>query len=303
MTTILTTNMAIAQQSAIYEFESDGNGFNTKTIFFDNGKEVVAFDAQFTEMFAQQAIDFLQKRTKSKLTWLVVTHPNPDKFNGIPAFQRAGAKVIMSSASVKNMKGVHDYKKYFFVQMAKVFTEENYPKLPTPDVTFDHTYEIILNDGQRIELTELHQSAISTNQTIAYIPSANALMVGDLVHYKAQAWLEGPIVNGLPVFSTENWIKALNSVLMNYPKAAKLFGGRGQTISAEQGVKEQIAYLKKSEKLVRNYLATLPGSTIEDKKAKVDYKQLSKIFETSFPDYGLSYMVEYGAYGLVASVK
>jgi glyoxylase-like metal-dependent hydrolase (beta-lactamase superfamily II) len=303
MATILTTNFAIAQQSAIYEFESDGNGFNTKTIFYDNGKEVVAFDAQFMESYAQQAINFLKTKTKSPIKWLVVTHPNPDKFNGIPAFQRIGAKVIMSSASARNLQGVHDYKKYYFVKIAKAFTDENYPKLPKADVTFEKTYEIKLSDGKKIELTEINQKGISTNQTIAYIPTIKAVIVGDLVHHKAHAWLEGPIENGKPDYNTENWVKALQSVLAKYPKGATIYGGRGKTTSVENGVNEQIDYLKKAETITRNYINSLEGKTIDEKKAKVDYKQLTKLFETAFPDYSLSYMIEYGAYGLVMSIK
>lgn len=303
MATIITTNLAIAQQAAMYEFESDGNGFNTKTIFYDNGKEVVAFDAQFTETFAQQAIDFLKTKTKSPIKWLVVTHPNPDKFNGIPAFQRAGAKVVMSAASAKNLPGVHEYKKYYFVNIAKAFTAENYPKLPKADVTFDNTYEIKLADGQKVELTELHQMGISNNQTIAFIPLTKSVLVGDLVHHKAHAWLEGPIVNGAPNYSTENWVKALQLVSAKYPKAATLYGGRGKTGSVEKSVNGQIEYLKKAEKLTKDYITSLAGKTTEEKKAKVDYKQLTKSFEGAFPDYALSYMIEYGAYGLVASVK
>lgn len=303
MATIITTNLAIAQQAAVYEFESDGNGFNTKTLFYDNGKEVVAFDAQFTETHAQQAIDFLKTKTKSQLKWLVITHPNPDKFNGVPAFQRAGAKVVMSTASAKSLPSVHEYKKYYFVNIAKAFTTENYPKLPTADFTFDNTYEIKLADGQKVELTELHQMGISNNQTIAYIPQVKAVIVGDLVHHKAHAWLEGPIVNGAPHYKTENWVKALQLVLAKYPKTATVYGGRGKTTTVERGVNEQIEYLKKAEKLTRDYIASLAGNTNEEKNARVDYKQLTKIFESAFPGYGLSYMIEYGAYGLVASLK
>jgi hypothetical protein len=31
----------------------------------------------------------------------VITHPNPDKFNGAPAFQAAGATMIASEATVE----------------------------------------------------------------------------------------------------------------------------------------------------------------------------------------------------------
>ena len=69
---------------------------------------------------------------------MVITHPNPDKFNGAPAFQDPDAEVISSEATAAAMPGVHDYKKAGFVGMG-MYTEENYPKLGTVDETFAGT--------------------------------------------------------------------------------------------------------------------------------------------------------------------
>lgn len=292
----------IAAKPAIYTFESDGNGFNTKTFFYDNGKEVVAFDAQFTEAAGQQAIDFLKTKTANPLKWLVVTHPNPDKFNGIPAFKKAGAKVIMSNLTSNNLKAVHEYKKYYFVNMAKMFTEDTYPKLPSADITFDEKYTIPLVEGP-VELTELKMAGVSTNQTIASIPSLNALLVGDLVHYKAHAWLEGPIVNGQPSYNGKNWISALKKVSSMFNGSVIVYGGRGESGKISVVIPEQITYLTSAETIIKTYLNSLEGASLADKKTKVDYSVLTKNFENAFPGYSLSYMITYGAYGLVASLK
>jgi glyoxylase-like metal-dependent hydrolase (beta-lactamase superfamily II) len=179
----------------IYVFESDGNGFNTKTVFYDTGKEVIAFDAQFTTGYAEQAIAFLKSKTLHPITHLIITHPNPDKFNGAPAFQKIGAKVIASKATLEAMTGVHDYKKYYFVQIAKSFTDATYPALARVDQTFAGKLELKL-EGGLIHLRELSQPGISSTQTVAYLPKQQALIVGDLVHQKAHAWLEGGIVGG-----------------------------------------------------------------------------------------------------------
>src|SRR5262245_36344102 len=66
----------------MYAYESDGNGFNTKNFFYDNGEEVVVFDTQFTPDLAEKSIAFLRTKTANPITYVVVTHPNPDKFNG-----------------------------------------------------------------------------------------------------------------------------------------------------------------------------------------------------------------------------
>lgn len=296
---IMTTVLTNAQTKGnIYTFESDGNGFNTKTIFYDDGKEVVAFDAQFTPALAQKAIDFLKTKTANPIKYLVVTHPNPDKFNGIPAFKAIGAKVIMSQLSAANMEAVHNYKKYYFVEMAKMFTNETYPSLPKADITFNESYSITLANGGKVQLTEIKKSGISINQTVAFISSANALVVGDLVHHKAHAWLEGPIVNGVATYNGENWINTLKFLQATYQADTEVYGGRGDHGKLSKVVPQQIVYLQTAQKLSKEYLNSLGGDI-----AKADYAQLQKNFEKAFPDYTLGYMIAYGAYGIVASVK
>ncbi len=295
LTTVTTKAQSIGN---IYEFESDANGFNTKTLFYDDGKEVVAFDAQFTVETANKAIDFLRTKTNNPVKYLVVTHPNPDKFNGIPAFQSIGAKVVMSKLSIENMPYVYKYKKYYFVEMAKMFTEETYPKMPAADITFEDNYEIKLANGGVVELTELKQRGISTNQTVAFVTTANALIVGDLVHHNAHAWLEGPIVKGVATFNCENWISVLQQIQSKFNADAEVYGGRGQHDKLSVVIPQQITYLQTAKKITLDYIASIGGD-----KSKVDYTRLQKEFEQKFPTYSLSYMIAYGAYGIIANSR
>src|SRR5688572_4643558 len=89
-----TTGASPVAAPAIHVFESDANGFNTKTVFIDNGEEVVAIDAQFTPELARKSLEFLRTKTSSPVTHLVITHPNPDKFNGASVFKDEGAEII-----------------------------------------------------------------------------------------------------------------------------------------------------------------------------------------------------------------
>ena len=79
----------------------------------------MAFDAQFTPDPAEPAIASLRAQTDNPITYLVITHPNPDKFNGAPAFQAEGAEVIASKATADAIPGVHAYKKAGFVGIAR----------------------------------------------------------------------------------------------------------------------------------------------------------------------------------------
>ena len=298
--------MASANNSRgqIYSFESDGNGFNTKNFFYDNGEEVVVFDTEFTPDTAKKSIEFLRTKTQNPISYVVITHPNPDKFNGMSVFQELGAKVIASRATANSMQGVHDYKKYYFVNIAKMFTNETYPKLSQVDVVFDQTYDIKLRNGDVIALSELANPGVSSNQTVASIPAVNGLVVGDLVHHNAHAWLEGGIVNGKPTPTLKGWIADLNDLQASF-KAANptVYGGRGEAVKLDQAVKAQIEYLKKADSIVTSYIAKLGAkkSELQGDKAGQHYSALQAEFEKAFPTYSLGYMIQYGVYGLVNS--
>lgn len=289
----------------IYAFESDASGFNTKNFFYDNGEEVVAFDTQFTPDLAEKSIAFLRTKTRNPITHVVVTHPNPDKFNGMIAFQRLGAQVVASRRTAESMKGVHEYKKYFFVNMAKMFTEETYPKLSQADVVFDETYDLRLKNGESIILRELAQPGVSSNQTIASVGSLNAVIVGDLIHHGSHAWLEGGIVNGKPTPQIQGWIADLNELQAMFKDAPQtlVYGGRGDTVKLNEAVKAQVSYLTRADALVSNYVKGLKDrkSELLSDRAGEHYKALQAPFEQAFPSYGLGYMIQYGVYGLVNS--
>ncbi|MFM7487480.1 MAG: hypothetical protein ACKO13_11245 [Cytophagales bacterium] len=75
-------------------------------------------------------------------------------------------------------------------------------------------------------------------------------------------------------------------------------GGRGDHGNLSKVVSTQIVYLQTAQKLSKEYLNSLDGDI-----AKADYAQLQKNFEKAFPEYTLGYMIAYGAYGIVTSLK
>ncbi len=295
----------VATDGRIYAFESDGNGFNTKSFFYDNGEEVVVFDGQFTSEIAQKSVEFIRSKTRNPITYVVLTHPNPDKFNGMSVFQALGAKVVASNKTADAMPGVHAYKKYFFVNMAKMFTDETYPKLSQVDVTFVGDYELRLANGETISLHELEQPGVSSNQTIASIPSLRAVVVGDLVHHNAHAWLEGGIVNGKPIPTLDGWIADLNELqaLFRDEPLTLVYGGRGEAARLATAVNAQIRYLKRANSIVDAYIEKLgvKKNELQGEQAPAHYKNLQTEFEKVFPSYRLGYLIQYGVYGLVNS--
>jgi glyoxylase-like metal-dependent hydrolase (beta-lactamase superfamily II) len=290
------------EHAALETFTSDSNGFDTHSYWLDTGREVVVFDAQFTEAYAHKLIDTIRARTTSPIRWVVVTHPNPDKFNGAPAFQALGAKVVASASTARAIPGVHAYKKHYFVDVARTFTEATYPAQATVDVTFDGDYRLPLEGPTQVRLHELSHRGVSSTQTVAFLPQTNELVVGDLVHHKAHAWLEGGIVDGSPTPDLASWALALDE-LRAYVNAT-VYGGRGKTAKVDAAVDEEQAYLARMNKVVADYVAALGAdarSELSGPNAGQHYKRLATLAGEAFPDYDLAYMIEYGVYGLALS--
>jgi glyoxylase-like metal-dependent hydrolase (beta-lactamase superfamily II) len=288
-------------KAAIYEWESPAEGFNTKTYFYDTGKEVVAFDAQFTPQAATAAIAFLRTKTTNPIRYVVVTHPNPDKFNGTGVFRSEGATVVSSKATADAIAGVHAYKKYFFVNIAKSFTETTYPAQATIDQTFTGTMSLKLKGNTKVQLTELVSPGVSSTQTVAILPNLKSIVVGDLVHNNAHAWLEGGIVNGAPKPTIDGWINDLTQVSKLAPASWTVLGGRGTNATVSVAIPKQISYLKAADQLVTETVRGLGdrrAATIKNPGLISD--ELTASFKEKYPAYKLDYMITYGIYGLVA---
>jgi len=287
-------------------FTSGDAGFNTNSQWFDTGKEVIVFDAQFDAKDTQALIDQIHSQTTSPIKYVVVTHPNPDKFNGAKAFQAEGAQIVMSRETANALHDVHQYKKDFFIKNMG-FTEETYPKEPTPDVVFDDHLELPPGGdpvGPKVELRELHRPGVSSNQTVAWLPSQKALIVGDLVHHGTHAWLEGGIVGGAPKPTLDDWRRDLVQLAFTPEyEGATVYGGRGASAPLDQAVDDQLSYLDGMEGLVRGFVAEKgPGAFTGGGDTSALYQELAQRAHDAYPELGLQSLIQYGAYGLAASV-
>lgn len=289
-----------AARPKIGAYTSPASGFDTHSFWVDTGREVVVVDAQFTPAEAEKVVAQIRKETKSPIAWVVVTHPNPDKFDGAPVFQALGAKLVTSKATALAMPGVHAYKKAYFVG-AGMFTDATYPALPKPDVTFEGDMDLPLAGGAKVTLHELAHAGVSTTQTVVSVPAAGALFVGDLVHHGAHAWLEGGIDGGKPRPDLAAWKLALGE--LRAFSGATVYGGRGREGKVEEVVPAQIEYLDRMDRIVTDYVAGLGPrrSELSGPKAGEHWKAIAGLAQKAYPDRDLAYLVEYGVYGLALS--
>ena len=297
------TSPLAAEAGQLHVFTSGDEGFNTHSVWYDDGKEVTVVDTQFTLEVAQQLVDDIQKQTKSPITRIIITHPNPDKFNALSVFHKLGAESIASAKTAAAIPGVDAYKRYFWVEIAHVFTDETYPKVEPVKTTFSGQKVIKLKSGETITLIELKEPGVSNNQVVGRIDTTGDLIVGDLVAYKAHAWLEGGIVDGKTQPNIAGW-KADLQQLLTLGKG-KIYGGRGQFGPVAEVVPVQIAYLDKADQIVTNHVKKLGNNALAELtdpvKSQAHFQEIQAEFVKAFPNYALPDLIRYGVYGLAFS--
>lgn len=283
----------------LHAFTSGAAGFNTHSIWYDDGKEVTVVDTQFVPEIAQALVADIRGQTHSPITRVIVTHPNPDKFNALSVFHSEGVESIASVATAAAIPGVDKYKRNFWVK-AKVFTDNSYPKIEAVKTTFTGRKKITLKSGETITLFELNQPGISSNQTVVRIDETGDLIVGDLVHTRTHAWLEGGIVDGKPVPNLAGWKADLKEILKL--GNGKAYGGRGDFVPVQQAVSQQIDYLEKADAIVDHYLVSLGDKKTElsdPTKRGLHYAAIQAEFIKAFPTYAMPDLIGYSIYGLV----
>jgi glyoxylase-like metal-dependent hydrolase (beta-lactamase superfamily II) len=297
--------LAHAAPATVHVHTSSPQGFNTNSVWIDDGQEVTVVDTQFTPALAEALVADIQKQTKSRIARVIVTHPNPDKFNALSVFHRLGAQSIGSRATADALPGVDAYKRYFWVQIAKTFTEDTYPKREALTQTFSGTMTVKLANGETLSLHELKQGGVASTQTVVRLDSTGDLVVGDLVSHRTHAWLEGGIVNGRPKLDVNAWRASLQALTVLAPKASsRVYGGRGSAQPVRVAVAEQTAYLDRAEALVKD----LEQSLGERRKELVDpalqgphIARLQAQIAASFPSYAMPELVGYSIYGWLAT--
>lgn len=302
MATALTFATSPANAGQLGVFQSDANGFDTRTYWYDDGREITVFDTQFVPALTDAMVAAIRKASDRPITRVVVTHPNPDKFNGLSVLHKLGALSIASKATADAMPGVDAYKRYFWVTIAKAFTEATYPAFEPVKQSFSGQTTIKLASGETITLFELKNPGVSATQTVARIDATGDLIVGDLVHHGAHAWLEGGIVDGKPRPDIEGWIKALDELRGLGGKTIR--AGRGEDAPVETAISSQQLYLRTIDKVVSDYIAGLGAAKAEladPAKAARHHAALEALATARFPERKLGYLIGYGIYGLVNS--
>ncbi|MFN7711514.1 MAG: MBL fold metallo-hydrolase [Curvibacter sp.] len=296
---------ANAAPTTVHLHTSSPDGFLTNSVWIDDGTEVTVIDTQFTPRLAEALVADIAKQTRSPIRRVIVTHPSPDKFNALSVFHRLGATSIASQATAAAMPGVHRYKQYYWVNIAKAFTAETYPQLELPSTTFVTELVVPLKNGDQLTLKTLATPGVTSTQTVVRIDSTGDLVVGDLVANRTHAWLEGAVESGKPAFDLKGWQASLRSLpaLAKGKARARLFAGRGPALPVAEAVKAQLNYLDTADKAIAaQEVAAADPSVLRDAARQGPYVEaVQQSLVRAFPGYAQPELVGYSLYGWLSS--
>lgn len=297
---------AVAAPTVLHVHTSAPEGFLTNSVWFDDGSEVTVIDTQFTPQLAEALVADIASKTRSPIRRVIVTHPNPDKFNALSVFHKLGAQSIASKATAERMPGVHAYKQYYWVQIAKSFSADTYPKLELPRTTFDKELAVPLKNGDRLTLRTLSAPGVSATQTVVRLDSTGDLVVGDLVANRTHTWMEGAVDSGKPVFDLVGWKADLRELppLAEGKPAARLFPGRGPALPVAEAVQAQLAYLDAADAAIAMQEKALGAdrAALTDPARQAPHVQaVRQHLVNAFPDYAMPDLVSYSLYGWLSS--
>ena len=192
-------------------------------------KEAVLVDGQWWTSEGRKVADMIE-RSGRRLTTILITHAHPDHYMGLnPVVER------FPEARVLVRKPLHDEILYSFPSKRRHWQElvpDDMPLQPVATEVFDG--DSITLEGHEIRFIDL-PPAETIHATAFYIPSARALITGDLVFSHSHAYFAD-------VDNPDSWIHALH-VAQDVGPITTVFPGHGPAGGPEL-LDDMIEYVK-----------------------------------------------------------
>lgn len=260
---------------ALKQYTSKADGFSTSSFWVESEQGVVVFDAQFLPEYAEALMAEIAAQTSKPITDVVISHANPDKYNGLEVIRakHPEVKIWATPQIVARIKEVDAGKKGFFGPQYG----ERYPQgLVLPDELISAP-QVLRRGSLEIELIPMG-AGVSTAHLVSLIKSSGELVVGDLLHNKTHGWLaEG--------FS-QQWLERLDA--LERLGAKRFLPGRGAPGGAEL-IAQQRDYLKGFQACV--------ASELEGAGQEADIATIKACILARFPDHQIEAMVDFSIPG------
>ena len=224
----------------IHVFAAPPEKFFVNSFLVETDEGVVLVDTQFLVSTARALVDRLDALAKP-LAAVIVTHPHPDHFNGLPIVLegRPDVPVFANRATIAGIEATRAAKREAWTPVYG----NDYPTLdalPDREVGPDET---LLLAGTRFRLIDLGAGECADN-SIIHIPEADALIVSDLVYNRCHPWLAE--------HRLEAWLDQLSHVQAEFGGLATVYAGHGPAGGPELFA-AQANYIRAFSSLVRTH--------------------------------------------------
>ena len=167
----------------VHEYVSHPRSFSTSSYWIEGPSGLVMIDTQFLPSACAESLALAEARTGQRVELAIVTHANPDKFNGTAVLQERGIEVVTSAQVLALLPAVHEKRvRAFYDRYAP-----DYPKaLPQP-TSFGAVHRELEAAGLKLGVHVLGAGCSEAHVVVTWDDHA---FVGDLVAIRAHSWLE-----------------------------------------------------------------------------------------------------------------
>ncbi|WP_157973444.1 MBL fold metallo-hydrolase [Blastomonas sp. UPD001] len=221
-------------------FPAPADKFFVNSFIVETDDSVVVIDAQFLLSTARALADAVEAKGKP-VAGIVVTHPHPDHFNGLPVLlERFGpVPVFANKPTIDVMVATRDAKRAAWTPVYG----NDYPTadaLPDRVIGLDGIVRVGPVGLQVIDLG----AGESADNTVVYVPAADALIASDLVYNRCHP--------SLAEHCTSSCLEQLERVQRLFPAPERILAGHGLAGGREVFALQREYILQQREAVARH---------------------------------------------------
>jgi glyoxylase-like metal-dependent hydrolase (beta-lactamase superfamily II) len=206
---------------AIHTYTASPEKFFVNSFIVESDTGLVLIDTQFLLSSARELAARIAAIGKP-LDAIIVTHPHPDHFNGLPVILDAFGKVpvFANRPTIAAIAATQAAKRAAWTPIYG----SDYPPtdaLPDRELGPDETVTLA---GVAFRVVDLGPGE-SADITVIHIPAADALIASDLVYARCHPWLAE--------HRTAEWLTQIDQVLTEFGEVGTIFAGHGPAGGAE----------------------------------------------------------------------
>ena len=199
----------------IHTYAASPEKFFVNAFIVESATGLVLIDTQFLLSSAQELAARIAAIGKP-LEAIIITHPHPDHFNGLPVILDTFGKVPVF-ANRPTIAGIVATQAAKRAAWTPVYGSDYPPTGAMPDHELGPDETVTLA-GLAFRVIDLGPGE-SSDITVIHIPAADALIASDLVYSRCHPWLAE--------HRTPEWLSQIDRVLREFDGVQTIFAGHG----------------------------------------------------------------------------